>query len=65
MSKSYIENHFSDIKGYACVIENRLIDEDCTPESVASDNEWILSQAEKHDLPYILIDESYEFDVNL
>ena len=65
MSKSYIENHFSDIKGYACVIENRLIDEDCTPESVASDNERILSQAEKHGLPYILIDESYEFDVNL
>ena len=65
MSESYIEKHFSDIKKYACVIENRQDDEDCTPESVVCDNEHFLSQVQKQELPYILIDESYEFDVNL
>ena len=65
MSKSYIEKHFADIKRYACVIENRLCDEDCTPESVTYDNERFLSQVQAHDLPYILIDESYEFDIHL
>ena len=34
MSEDYIRNHFSDIKRYANVIENRLDDEWCTLESV-------------------------------
>ena len=65
MSKSYIDKHFSDIKRYARVIENRLCDEDCTLKSVTYDNERFLSQAQAHALPYILIDESYEFDIHL
>ena len=65
MSENYIKNHFSDIKKYASVIENRLDDEYCTMESVLSDNAQTFELAKKHNANYVLIDDKYEIDINL
>ena len=65
MSENYIRNHFADIKKYACVIEDRLDDEGCTMESVLEDNAQMLSLAQKHQVNYILIDDTYEIGSDL
>ena len=63
MSEDYIQHHFSDVKSYANVIEQRLDDSDCTLESVLQDNTKWLRQCKMHNIDYILIDSSY--DINL
>ena len=63
MSERYIRNHFEDIKRFACVIEDRLDDEWCTPESALQDNANVLDLAQKHKANYILIDDTYEIDI--
>ena len=65
MSQNYIKTHFEDIKSFANAIENRLDDSDLTIKSVITDNQKVLSNAQKHSLPYILIDDKYEFDIEL
>lgn len=65
MSENYINNHFSDIKKFANVVEDRLDDEDCTRESVLRDNARILELCRSHAAEYILIDEEYQVDVEL
>ena len=64
MSENYIRNHFDDIKGYACIIENRLDDSDCTIEGVIKDNAYMLKVAEDYKVNYVLIDEKYDFDID-
>lgn len=61
MSEDYIKNHFSNIIGYADVIEKRLCD-DCTMESCISDNVHFLMNAQKNNQKIILIDDKYDFD---
>ena len=63
MSEDYIRTHFDDIKHYANVIEQRLDDSDCTPESVLEDNANILRLAEQYHQPYTLIHDNYERDI--
>lgn len=65
MSENYIRNHFSDIKEYASVIENRLDDSCCTTESVLEDNRRMLESARKHNVDYILIEDEYEINFEL
>ena len=65
MSEKYIRNHFADIKNYANVIENRLDDEGCTIDSVLADNAEILLLAQKHNVNYILIEDTYEINMDL
>ena len=65
MSEGYIRSHFSDIKEYANIIENRMDDEWCTMESVLEDNAKILALAQKHKVDYVLIDDKYEIDMDL
>ena len=65
MSEKYINNHFDDIKKYASVIENRLDDSYCTPESTLEDNARILELAKEHNVNTILIDEEYDVDIEL
>ncbi len=65
MSEHYIKNHFADIKEYASIIENRGEDEECTFESVLTDNAHILELAQNHNINYVLIDNKYEFDIDL
>ena len=63
MSENYIKNHFNDIKGYACVIENRLDDSDCTPKSVLEDNRLIFKLAKEHNVNCVIIDDKYEINI--
>ena len=65
LSEEYIRNHFSDIKKYANVIENRLDDEWCTIEGVLTDNAEVLALAQKHNANFILIDDQYEINIDL
>ena len=64
MSEKYIKSHFSDIKKYANVIENRLNDEDCTLENVLKDNAEILELAQRNRVRYVLIDDAYEINID-
>ena len=65
LSETYIRNHFSDIKKYANVIENRLDDTWCTMESVLEDNAEMLSLAKKYNVNYLLIEDKYEINIDL
>lgn len=65
MSENYINKHFADIKKYASVVEARVDDAWCTPESVREDNARILTLAQKHNVNYILIDDKYQVDIEL
>ena len=65
MSRRYIAQHFADIRKYASVIEQRQDDSDCTPESVAADNEKMAAFAELPHVTRILIDDRYEPDITL
>ncbi|NBJ94161.1 adenylate kinase [Parablautia muri] len=63
MSEKYIRNHFDDIKKYANVVENRLDDEWCKIEAVSRENAEVLKQCQAYKVPYILIDEEYQIDI--
>ena len=65
LSEKYIKNHFTDIKKYACAIEERLDDEWCTLESVLEDNAEVFALAQKHNVNYILIEDKYEISIEL
>lgn len=65
MSKDYIQNHYAEIKKYACVIEERLDDSDCTMEMLIKDNSQVLEKCRQYDLDYILIDNKYCVDIEL
>lgn len=65
MSKKYIENHFSDIKQYASVIERRIDDSWCTADSVINENAYYRDMCKKYNYNYILIDDCYHIDVDL
>ena len=62
MSREYISEHFSEIKKYASVIEERLFD-DFTLEDALNENEKLLSLAKKQNLEYILINDKYEIQI--
>ena len=64
MSENYIKNHFDDILKYANVIENRLCD-DCGMTDILNDNLKTLEQVKVHQLNYILIDDDYDFEIDL
>ena len=65
MSERYVKQHFADIKKYANIIENRLDDSCCTMESVLADNAAVYEFAKQHKNNIILIDESYDIDIQL
>ena len=65
LSDTYIRNHFSEIKKFANVIENRLDDSWCTMESVLKDNAQMLSLAQKYNANYLLIEDTYEINIDL
>ena len=48
MSKNYIERHFTDIKKYACAIEQRLDDSWRTRESLLRDNAHYYEMCKKY-----------------
>ena len=65
MSENYIRSHFDDIKKHANIIESRLDDEYCTPESVLKDNASYLELAQKYNVNYVMIDEDYKIEIEL
>ncbi|MDE6852132.1 MAG: GNAT family N-acetyltransferase [Lachnospiraceae bacterium] len=65
MSDKYITNHFSDIKKYANIVENRMDDESCTIETVRRDNAKIWEQCQNDKINYLLIDDEYQVDIEL
>ena len=65
LSENYIKTHFDAIKKYASVIEDRGEDEDCTLETVLKDNAQFLERCLTHGTDYILIDEEYQFTIEL
>ena len=60
MSEKYIENHFSEIIGHASEIESRLSDEDCTIESLKTDNRKVINGFQQAAEQVVMIDSSYE-----
>ena len=60
MSRQYIEKHFSDIKAYENVIEQRLGDACPTKEELMAENACNLAQCEANNCHYLLIDDTYD-----
>lgn len=65
MSSNYIKEHFSEIKKYAGIIENRVSDDSCTMDTVMQENAYYLEQAQKYGLEYLLLDEAYQIQIQL
>lgn len=65
MSRDYIINHYSDIKGCSNAIEKRLDDDSCTMETLLRDNVRFLELAQEHNVNYVLIDDKYEINIEL
>ena len=65
MSRDYIINHYSDIKGCSNVIEKRLDDDSYTMETLLRDNVRFLELAQEHNGNYVLIDDKYEINIEL
>ncbi len=65
MSKSYIQQHYHDIKKYANTIEERLDDSDCTMDSLIRDNAEVLKMCQKYGADYLLIDNDYQVDMDI
>jgi len=62
MSPEYIEHHFEDIKKYACIIEDRGEDTDCTKEWIMEINREYLENCEKFGCEYKLLTDRYDVD---
>ncbi len=65
MSRDYILNHFDAVKAHANAIERRLDDSDCTLESVLADNERYLALCRGYQVEPMLIDGTYQVDLEL
>ena len=62
MSENYIEKHFSDIKNYENIIEQRLCT-DISKNGLIAENNRNLQLCREYNLDYILIDKNYEDDI--
>lgn len=63
-SKSYIENNYEDIIKHGRVIEKRL-DYDYPKELMIEDNKKALEECKRYGCEYVLIDKSYDFEVDM
>lgn len=59
MTPHYIENHFSDIKIHARVIEKRLADSGLDAQELIRENKRNLTRCRQYGCEYILIDDEY------
>ena len=65
MTENYIRTHFDAIRGHASAIESRGDDSWCTMESVLAENAHNLEMCRKFGFEPVLIDESYQGDIEL
>lgn len=59
MTDDYIDSHFDDIQKYACVIEHRFDDSDCTVEKLKADNKTYIEGFRNSGETVTLIDTYY------
>ena len=64
MTAEYIENNFSEILNFECVIENRITT-DINKVDLIADNKKNLQKCKEYGLEYILIDKNYNIDIEL
>ena len=62
LSEGYIRSHYEEIKRYACVVEQRLDDSQCTMESLIRDHAEALQLCRQYGVNDLLIDGSYCVD---
>lgn len=60
MTDDYIDSHFDDIQKYACVIEARLNDCNCTIDSLKEDNRRVIEGFERCREQIVLLNNDYE-----
>ena len=60
MTEKYIEDHFNEIIGHESDIEFRLVDADCTMDSLKADNRSIMDGFQIAGEQIVFIDENYE-----
>ncbi len=65
MTENYITHHFDDILKYSDIIESRADNEALNIRDVIDDNLYMLKMCIEHKLNYILIDNEYNFDIDL
>ena len=64
MSEHYIRKHFAAIKQYACAIEKRLDDTDCTMADTLAENARVLKLTRKYHANVVMIDNQYEIKLD-
>ncbi|PKK39740.1 hypothetical protein ABB02_01081 [Clostridiaceae bacterium JG1575] len=65
MSQEYIKKNFARIQEYATIVEKRINDDYCTMDRVLKENEHYFKLARKHQVNYVLIEDSYDIEVEL
>lgn len=65
MTRDYIEKHFDDIKAFAGVVENRGDDSWCGKDFLLKENARNYEMCKKYGCNCILIDDSYEVNIEL
>ena len=63
LSEEYIKNNFEDIKAFANIVENRVVD-DISIEEVLKDNAHFLEECKKYGNRYLLIDGEYNLEID-
>lgn len=64
MSTKYINNNFDNIIKYESIIEKRLTT-DVTKDELINSNNDVLNNCIKYNLNYLLIDDKYDFDIEV
>lgn len=65
MSEKYIETHYSQIRGYANIIEKRADNACCNKKALIAENAANLMKCKQFGCDYTLIDEKYETEITL
>lgn len=65
MTENYIKNNFPDILKFENAIEHRLPDGELSQTELINGNAENLQLCKKYNLPYILIDKTYDFNIEL
>ena len=65
MSRKYIENHFADIRQYACAMEQRRDDSWCTKAHLLADNASYYRMCQRYGYKYIWIADAYEIEIDI
>lgn len=65
MGEEYIENKFSDIIEFENIVEQRATCKDICKEELIAENNRNLTLCKQNDLNYILIDGSYDINIEI